>query len=81
MKNSEAATWFGVLAPAAMPTPLREQISRDIRSVVALPDMRKRLIDLGGEVVNSDPADFQRFMQAETVKWAEIIRTSGPTVS
>lgn len=81
MKNFEAATWFGVLAPAAMPTAMREQISKDIRSVVAQPDMRKRLIDLGGEVVSSDPADFQRFMQAETAKWAEIIRTSGATVN
>ncbi|MBS0474638.1 MAG: tripartite tricarboxylate transporter substrate binding protein [Proteobacteria bacterium] len=81
MKNFEAATWFGVLAPAAMPTALREQISRDIRSVVAQPDMRKRLIDLGGEVVSSDPAEFQRFMQAETAKWQEIVRTSGATVN
>lgn len=81
MKNFEAATWFGALAPAAMATPLREQISKDIRSMVAQPDMRKRLIYLGGEVVSSEPADFQRFMQAETAKWAEIIRTSGATVN
>src|SRR5690606_38457705 len=46
MKDFEAATWFGVLAPASMPGPLREQISKDIRSVVAQPDMRKKLIDL-----------------------------------
>ena len=81
MKSFEAATWFGVLAPASMPQPLRELISKDIRSVVAQPDMRKKLIDLGGEVVNNQPAEFERFMQAETGKWQEIIRTSGATVN
>lgn len=81
MKNFEAATWFGVLAPASMPPPLREQISKDIRSVVAQPEMRKKLIDLGGEVVGSKPAEFESFMQAETAKWADIIRTSGATVN
>ena len=81
MKNFEAATWFGVLAPATMPKPLREKISKDIRSVVAQPDMRKKLIDLGGEVVGNSPAEFEAFMQAETGKWKEIVRTSNATVN
>lgn len=81
MKDFEAATWFGVLAPGSMPAPLREQISSDIRSVVAQPDMRKKLIELGGDVVNNKPAEFERFMQAETGKWQEIIRASGATVN
>lgn len=81
MMGFEAATWFGVLAPATMPHPLREQISKDIRIVVAQPEMRQKLIDLGGEVVNNQPAEFQRFMQEETTKWAQIIRMSGASVN
>lgn len=64
-----------------MPAALRDPISHDIRAVVAQPDMRKKLIDLGGEVVSSDSAGFQQFMQAETSKWADIVRTSGATVN
>lgn len=81
MKNFEAATWFGVLAPASMPMPLRERISKDVRAVVAQPDMRAKLIDLGGEVVGNTPTEFQTFMQAETAKWQDIIRVSGATVN
>ncbi|RZA30672.1 MAG: tripartite tricarboxylate transporter substrate binding protein, partial [Proteobacteria bacterium] len=77
MKNFEAATWFGLLAPASMPRPLREQISKDVRAVVAEPELRSKLIDLGGEVVNSQPSNFDAFMQAETKKWQEVVRTSG----
>lgn len=80
MKNFEAATWFGLLAPASMPKPLREQISKDVRAVVAEPELRSKLIDLGGEVVNSQPSNFDAFMQAETKKWQEVVRTSGAVV-
>lgn len=76
----EAATWFGVLAPAALAPPLRERISRDIRAVVDQPELRARLIDLGGEVVSSTPADFESFMQAETRKWQDIARQSGAAI-
>lgn len=81
MPDFEAATWFGVLAPASMAPALREKISTDIRAVVAQPDMRQRLIDLGGEVVNNTPEEFQKFMQAETAKWAHIVRQSGAVVN
>lgn len=81
MKNFEAATWFGILAPASMSTALRDQISQDFRAVVAQPDMRNKLLELGGEVVNSDPESFEKFMQSEMAKWAKIIRDSGASIN
>lgn len=81
MKNFEAATWFGMLAPASMTKPLREQISKDLRAVVADPELRSKLIDLGGEVVGNQAGDFEAFMQIETRKWQDVIRTSGAEVN
>lgn len=76
----EAATWFGVLAPATISPALRTQISEQIIKLVAEPAMRQRLVDLGGEVVNNQPAEFDAFMQAETRKWREAVRVSGASV-
>lgn len=81
LKNFEAATWFGVLAPAALPAVLRERISGDIRAVVDQPDLRARLTDLGGEVVSSTPAEFDTFMQAEFRKWQDIVKQSGAVIN
>ncbi|ADU98131.1 tripartite tricarboxylate transporter substrate binding protein [Alicycliphilus denitrificans] len=81
LPNFEAATWFGVLAPASLPKGLRERISRDIRAVVDQPDLRARLIDLGGEVVSNTPAAFEAFMQAESAKWQGIARQSGAVIN
>jgi tripartite-type tricarboxylate transporter receptor subunit TctC len=76
----EAATWFGVLAPAALSPALRTQISEQIVKLVAEPAMRQRLVDLGGEVVNNKPAEFEAFMQAESRKWREAVRVSGASI-
>jgi tripartite-type tricarboxylate transporter receptor subunit TctC len=76
----EAATWFGVLAPATLPPALRTQISEQIVKLVAEPAMRQRLVDLGGEVVNNKPAEFDAFMQAESRKWREVVRLSGASI-
>ena len=81
LKNFEAATWFGVLAPASLPKHLRERISQDIRAVVDQPGLRAQLIDLGGEVVSSTPDAFETFMQAESVKWQAIVKQSGAVIN
>lgn len=81
MKNFEAATWFGVLAPSSLSQPLRERISKDIRAVVDQPDLRKKLVDLGGEVVSNSPAEFDAFMQTEYRKWADIVKRSGAVIN
>lgn len=81
LKNFEAATWFGVLAPASLTPALRERISGDIRAVVGQPDLKARLVDLGGEVVSTTPAEFDTFMQAEFRKWQDIVKQSGAVIN
>ena len=77
----EAATWFGVLAPASLAPELRERISGDIRAVVSRPELKARLTDLGCEVVSSTPAEFGSFMQAESRKWQDIVKHSRAAIN
>lgn len=81
LKNFEAATWFGVLAPTTLAPALSEQIAGDIRAVVSQPDLQARLVDLGAEVVNSSPAEFGHFMQTEYAKWQSIVQQSGAVIN
>ena len=41
------------------------------------PQMRARLIDLGGTPLVGSPADFQKLIVDETEKWAKVVRFSG----
>ncbi|ANN77636.1 Bug family tripartite tricarboxylate transporter substrate binding protein [Bordetella flabilis] len=81
MPGFEAATWFGLLAPASMKPELAQRIYGDVSKIVATPDMRKRIEDLGGEVVNSTPAQFADFMRAEESKWGKAVQASGAKAS
>lgn len=80
MKNFEAATWFGLFAPSSMPAELRQKIYQDVAKVVATPEMTKKLQDMGGDVNNSSPQQFQAFINDEAQRWAEGVKLSGAQI-
>jgi len=80
MKNFEAATWFGLFAPSSMPADLREKIYRDVSRIVATPEMTRKLQDMGGDVNNSSPQQFQTFINDEAQRWAEGVKLSGARI-
>ena len=80
MPDFEAATWFGLLAPAQLEDARAEKIYRDVSALVDTQEMRKRIEDMGGDVMNSDPAAFGAFMEQENKKWGEAVRASGASL-
>ncbi|MFC7738325.1 Bug family tripartite tricarboxylate transporter substrate binding protein [Roseomonas sp. GCM10028921] len=81
MQDFEAATWFGTFAPAGLRPEMRERIARDIGAIVAEPAMTQRVVEMGGEVNNLPPAEFDAFIKRETARWAEAVRISGAQVN
>lgn len=77
MPGFEAATWFGILAPASIKPDRVALIHQDVSRIVATPEMQARIEALGGEVVNSTPQAFAEFMADEQAKWGQAVKTSG----
>ncbi|WP_375460104.1 tripartite tricarboxylate transporter substrate binding protein [uncultured Enterovirga sp.] len=80
MADFEFATWFGTFAPANLPAALRTAIYRDISAIVAEPAMTQRLVEMGADVSNLAPAEFDAFIKGETARWAEAVRISGARI-
>lgn len=80
VKDFEAATWFGLLAPAAIRPDLVQQVYEAVSRIVAEPEMQKRIEQLGGDVVNSTPAAFATFMTEESAKWGAAVKASGASL-
>jgi tripartite-type tricarboxylate transporter receptor subunit TctC len=80
MPGFTAATWFGMLAPASISADLQNKIYRDVAKIVANPEFTRRLIDMGGDVDNTSPQQFQAFIQSEAKRWAEAVQVSGAQV-
>jgi tripartite-type tricarboxylate transporter receptor subunit TctC len=69
--------WQGFLAPTGTPGEIIERLQREIVAVLALPDVRQRMFDLGYETVGSSPREFAEFMRADTAQFARIISRAG----
>jgi len=72
----EASTWVGLGAPRDTPVEIVDRLNREISVGLNDPMIRKRFTDLGSTVFESSPAEFGRFMAAETEKWGKVIRAA-----
>ena len=72
----EASTWYGIGAPKATPAEIVEKLNMEINASLADPKLQARLADLGGAVMVDSPADFGKFITADTEKWARVIQAA-----
>jgi len=73
----EASGWYGVSTPKGTPQEIVETLNKQINRGLADPDVKKRLVDLGCNVLTGSPADFAKFIANETEKWAKVIKFTG----
>jgi hypothetical protein len=70
------ATWFGVGVPRNTPVEIVNKLNYEINEALADPKMKARLAELGGTPLPGSPADFGKFIAAETEKWGKVIRAA-----
>jgi tripartite-type tricarboxylate transporter receptor subunit TctC len=76
----EASALFGMGAPKKTPPEIIAKLNKEINAVLAEPETKKRLIELGGEPLISTPEAFGAMIAAETEKWQKVVKFSGLTV-
>ncbi len=67
-------SWIGLLAPAGTPKDLVEKMSADVREVLAAPDTKQKLIDLGAIPAGNTPAQFQQLIESDRKRYAQVIK-------
>jgi tripartite-type tricarboxylate transporter receptor subunit TctC len=67
----------GLLVPGGTPPEIVDRLHREIVKVVAMPDVRARLLALGFEPIGSTPKQFAERIRWEIDKWAKVIRAAG----
>jgi len=69
----EVSAFYGFNAPKGTPAPIIEILNKTVNAALADPTMRKKFTDLGGMMLGGPPAEFGKFIAAETDKWAKVI--------
>ena len=73
----EASQWYGVGAPKNTPAEIIEKLNKEINAGLASPGIKARFADLGLTALTGTPADFGKFIAAETEKWGKVIKFAG----
>jgi tripartite-type tricarboxylate transporter receptor subunit TctC len=73
----DAASWYGMFAPAGIQKPALDVLSKELGRAMANRDVRAKFENDGFEPVGSTPDEFARFLPAEIAKWEKTIKAAG----
>jgi tripartite-type tricarboxylate transporter receptor subunit TctC len=73
----DASYWFGLVAPANTPPAVLSKLEKALAEVLAMPDVRKRLTEMGAIVQPLNGKEFGAYIGDEIKKWAEIVNKAG----
>ncbi|CAB5706534.1 Argininosuccinate lyase [Delftia tsuruhatensis] len=69
-------TLFGVYGPAGTPPPVVERLNGEINRLLAQPSIKARFAELGAEPLPVTPAAFKATVQAETLRFAAVVKAA-----
>ena len=71
--------WYGVLAPKGTPAPVVERLNREIKAILALPEVTAAFETQGMTPASSTPAEFQALISKDAARWAKVIKDQNIT--
>ena len=69
--------WLGLFAPAGTPPAIVDRLNAEVNRVLQLPEVRQKMADGGATAVGGSIENFRAFVQADFIKWGQIVKDSG----
>ena len=73
----EVVQYYGLTAPAGVPRPIVERLNKELRTMLAADDFKKRLITYGDDPAPSSPEEYAANIKREEAKWAALVKKLG----
>jgi tripartite-type tricarboxylate transporter receptor subunit TctC len=73
----ESLAWFGLFAPAGTAKDIINKWHDDTVAVLAMPEVRERIAQMGFDVVGNAPDVFAALVKSDIVKWQRVVKLSG----
>ncbi|WP_342712152.1 tripartite tricarboxylate transporter substrate binding protein [Bradyrhizobium sp. B124] len=70
----EATIWLGLMAPAGTPQPIIEKLNAAVNAAVRRPEVEKFWAEQGAVPMTMTPEAFDKFLRADIVKWADVVK-------
>ena len=80
MSGFDVTNWYGVMAPAGTPRDVVAKLNADINKAMREPDVRARLEQVGTQLRETRPEEFEAFMRAEVAKYEKLVKDANVRV-
>ena len=80
MPGFEIVLWNGIFVPTGTPKDVVQKLSNAVQSVLQDPGVLAKLAEQGSTPIKSNPDDFKKVIDAEIVKWGDLIKMAGARV-
>jgi tripartite-type tricarboxylate transporter receptor subunit TctC len=70
----EMSGWIGLMAPAGMPREISERLSREVRKILEIPEIKERFLALGQEPAGNTPEEYAEFLKRQNDRYASIVK-------
>ncbi|MDP2396989.1 MAG: tripartite tricarboxylate transporter substrate binding protein [Burkholderiales bacterium] len=80
-KGQEADTLQGLLVPTGTPKAVVDKLHGQVVKMMAQPDVRSRIENLGFDIIASSPAEFAAQVKVEVDKWTKVVKAAGIKVN
>jgi tripartite-type tricarboxylate transporter receptor subunit TctC len=83
LANVEATVWNAFFFPKGTPDPIVRKMNKALQDMLARPDVRKKLEDLGLEIVPPEqrtPEYLAKFLPQEIERWGKVVKAAGISV-
>ena len=77
----ELSSWQAVFAPAGTPKPIIDRLYTEIGKILKMPDVAKRLTDLGLDISGMPPAELSALIKADVPRLGKVVKESGATAN
>jgi tripartite-type tricarboxylate transporter receptor subunit TctC len=77
LPSFDLTPWNAIFAPANTPKPIIDRLNRDLRAIIADPQIRHRLAAIGFDAFSSTPDELDDFVREDFAKWATWVKDAG----
>lgn len=77
LQNFEVSTWYAIFAVKGTPQPIVERMQREIRAVLAQPNIRETWQRNGSDIPTLEGEAFGRFLTSEVARWRKVVTDAG----
>ena len=74
LKGYEVNNWYALYAPAGTPKEIVARLNAEVVKILAQPDVQKRMLESGIVAAPRSPEQLAAYQDAETGKWAKVIK-------